>query len=141
MISIQYVFVFSSRSYKCIDKKEIYKTKKRRKSALNSKTFLVLLQLLDKAHVGSTTRPGTLKLLQTLIECPSVLFHQIRNQNHRTPRNPCRTVDQNICFLSLLFDELESRPEHVTHFLILVVAQFKGDVGELWWILIAEIDS
>jgi hypothetical protein len=101
----------------------------------------VLLQLLDKAHVGSTARPGTLKLLQTLIERPSVLFHQIRNQDHRTSRNPCRTVDQNIGFLPLLFDELESRPEHVTHFLTLVVAQFEGDVGELWRILVAEIDS
>jgi hypothetical protein len=50
-------------------------------------------------------------------------------------------VDQNIGFLSLLLDELESRPEDVTHFLTLVVAQFKGDVGELWRILVAEIDS
>ncbi len=51
-------------------------------------------------------------------------------------------MDQNIGFLSLLFDELESRPEHVTHFLILVVAQIKDDVGKLWWILVvAEIDS
>ncbi len=50
-------------------------------------------------------------------------------------------MHQDVGLLSLLFDEFKGRPEHVTHFLALVVAQLEGDVGKLWRVLVTQVHS